>query len=181
MPDPGPHLNQPSDREMPQQPSEASDKLAAAGQVRTQTDSLVMRIGERLQAIREGRLERSLRPPSGIDLSSNDYLGLSQHPRVVQAMIDAIEREGVGSTGSRLLRGDREAFAEIERRFAAFKGAERALYFSSGYLANLAVLTTFAEKDDVVFSDALNHASLIDAVRLARADYVIYPHSDVTS
>jgi 8-amino-7-oxononanoate synthase len=141
-------------------------------------DSLVMRIRERLQAIREGRLERSLRPPSGIDLSSNDYLGLSQHPRVVQAMIDAVEREGVGSTGSRLLRGEREAFADLERRFAAFKGAERALYFSSGYLANLAVLTTFAEGGDVILSDSRNHASLIDAGRLSSARRIVFPHKD---
>jgi 8-amino-7-oxononanoate synthase len=141
-------------------------------------DSLVARIRERLQAIREGRLERSLRPPAGIDFSSNDYLGLSTHPRVVQATIDAIEREGVGSTGSRLLRGEREAFAEIERRFAAFKGAERALYFSSGYLANLAVLTTFAEGGDVILSDSRNHASLIDAGRLSSARRIVFPHKD---
>jgi 8-amino-7-oxononanoate synthase len=142
-------------------------------------DTLAVRIRERLHAIREGRLERSLRPPSGLDLSSNDYLGLSTHPRVVQAMVAAIEREGVGSTGSRLLRGEREAFAEIERRFAVFKGAERALYFSSGYLANLAVLTTFAEGGDVILSDSRNHASLIDAGRLSSAKRVVFPHKDV--
>jgi 8-amino-7-oxononanoate synthase len=142
-------------------------------------DALAGRIRERLHAIREGRLERSLRPPSGLDLSSNDYLGLSTHPRVVQAMVAAIEREGVGSTGSRLLRGDREAFAEIERRFAVFKGAERALYFSSGYLANLAVLTTFAEGGDVILSDSRNHASLIDAGRLSSARRIVFPHRDV--
>jgi 8-amino-7-oxononanoate synthase len=141
-------------------------------------ETLATRIRERLQAIREGRLERSLRPPSGIDLSSNDYLGLSTHPRVVAAMIGAIEREGVGSTGSRLLRGDRESFAEIERRFAAFKGTERALYFSSGYLANLAVLTTFAEGGDVILSDSRNHASLIDAGRLSSARRIVFPHKD---
>jgi 8-amino-7-oxononanoate synthase len=141
-------------------------------------DPLATRIRERLHAIREGRLERSLRPPSGIDFSSNDYLGLSTHPRVVQAMIAAIEREGVGSTGSRLLRGDRESFADIERRFAVFKGAERALYFSSGYLANLAVLTTFAEGGDVILSDSRNHASLIDAGRLSSAKRIVFPHKD---
>jgi len=141
-------------------------------------DTLAIRILERLQAIREGRLERSLMPPSGIDFSSNDYLCLSTHSRVMQAMIDAVEREGVGSTGSRLLRGEREAFAAIERRFAAFKGAERALYFSSGYLANLAVLTTFAEGGDVILSDSRNHASLIDAGRLSSARRIVFPHKD---
>src|SRR5262245_54452904 len=98
-------------------------------------DTLAARVLERLQAIRDGGLERSLRPPTGIDLSSNDYLGLANHPHVVRAMIEGVAREGVGSTGSRLLRGDRVAFADIERRFAEFKGTERALYFSSGYLA----------------------------------------------
>lgn len=88
-------------------------------------------------------------------------------------------REGCGSTGSRLLRGDRDAFAAVEARFASFKGAERALFLSSGYLANLAVLGTFAEPGDVVFSDERNHASLIDAVRLSRASKVVFPHNDV--
>jgi 8-amino-7-oxononanoate synthase len=141
-------------------------------------DILATRVRERLQALREGRLERSLRPPSGIDFSSNDYLGLATHPSVIQAVIDAVEQGGVGSTGSRLLRGDRESFAEIERRFAAFKGAERALYFSSGYLANLAVLSTFAEGGDVILSDARNHASLIDAGRLSSARRIVFPHKD---
>jgi 8-amino-7-oxononanoate synthase len=144
-------------------------------------DALAARVHERLRAIQDGRLERSMRPPSGIDLSSNDYLGLSNHPYVVQAMIDAVRREGVGSTGSRLLRGDRTAFADIERRFAAFKGAERALYFSSGYLANLAVVTTFAEGGDVILSDSRNHASLIDAGRLSAARRIVFPHKDVAA
>ena len=144
-------------------------------------DSLADRISDRLASIREDGLERSLRPPSGVDFCSNDYLGLSQHPAVKQAMIDGVVREGTGSTGSRLLRGDRTAFTGVERTFAAFKGAERALYFSSGYLANLAVLTTLAERDDVIFSDARNHASLIDGVRLSAADYVVFPHADLAS
>jgi 8-amino-7-oxononanoate synthase len=139
---------------------------------------LATRVRERLQALRESRLERSLRPPSGIDFSSNDYLGLANHPSVIQAVVDAVEQEGVGSTGSRLLRGDRESFAALERRFAAFKGAERALYFSSGYLANLAVLTTFAEGGDVILSDSRNHASLIDAGRLSSARRIVFPHKD---
>ena len=139
---------------------------------------LERRIRARIASIRANQLERTLRQPSGIDLSSNDYLGLSSHPRLTQAMADAVLRDGVGSTGSRLLRGDRPAFADVERRFAAFKGAERALYFSSGYLANLAVLTALAETGDLIFSDARNHASLIDACRLSRADCVVFPHND---
>src|SRR5262249_23679209 len=84
-------------------------------------------------------------------------------------------------TGSRLLRGERDAFASLERRFAAFKGTERALYFSSGYLANLAVLTTFPEEKDVIFSDTLNHASLIDGVRLSAGRRVIFSHTDIAA
>jgi 8-amino-7-oxononanoate synthase len=87
-------------------------------------------------------------------------------------------REGVGSTGSRLLRGQRDAFAAIEARFAAFKGADRSLFFSSGYLANLAVLSALTESGDVLFSDERNHASLIDGARLSRARTVICPHND---
>jgi len=140
--------------------------------------SLASRTLARLRAIRDAGLERTLRPPSGIDLSSNDYLCLSQHPRLKSAMADAIAAEGVGSTGSRLLRGDRRALTNVEHQFAEFKGTERALYFSSGYLANLAVLTTLPEKGDLIFSDERNHASLIDAARLSRAARMIFPHND---
>jgi 8-amino-7-oxononanoate synthase len=122
-----------------------------------------------------------LRPPSGVDLSSNDYLGLSRHPLLRQRLAEAVVREGCGSTGSRLLRGDRECFAQLEQRFAAFKSAGRALYFSSGYLANLAVLTTFTEAGDVIYSDERNHASLIDGIRLSRASRRIFPHNDIAA
>ena len=141
-------------------------------------DTLEVRVRARLHDIRDDGLERTLHAPSGVDLSSNDYLGLSTHPRLKKAMADGVLRDGVGSTGSRLLRGHRTAFEDVERRFAEFKGAERALYFSSVYLANLAVLTTFAEKSDVIYSDERNHASLIDACRLSRAERVVFPHND---
>jgi len=87
----------------------------------------------------------------------------------------------VGSTGSRLLRGERDAFTALEQRFARFKGTERALYFSSGYLANLAVMTTFAEADDIIVSDERNHASLIDGIRLSPARREIVAHNDVAA
>jgi 8-amino-7-oxononanoate synthase len=134
------------------------------------------RIRSRLSELRSHDLLRTMRPPAGVDLSSNDYLQLSRHPRVSGAFARGIAAEGAGSTGSRLLRGERAAFEALEERFAAFKGTPRALFFSSGYLANLAVLTTLAEAGDVVFSDALNHASLIDGVRLSRASRVVFPH-----
>src|SRR5262245_66308414 len=97
-----------------------------------------------MRSLEENGLRRTLRPPAGIDLCSNDYLGLAQHPRIKAAMAAAVEREGAGSTGSRLLRGERDSLAALERRFAQFKGAERALYLASGYRARLAVVRTFA-------------------------------------
>jgi 8-amino-7-oxononanoate synthase len=134
-----------------------------------------------MRSLEENGLRRTLRSPAGIDLSSNDYLGLAQHPRIKAAMAAAVEREGAGSTGSRLLRGERDSFAALERRFAQLKGTERALYFSSGYLANIAVMTTFAEAGDVIVSDTHNHASLIDGIRLSPARRHIFPHNDVAA
>ena len=126
-------------------------------------------------------LLRTLRPPTGIDLSSNDYLQLASHPDVVSRFAEAVRQSGAGSTGSRLLRGEREAFARVEGRFAALKQTDGSLFFSSGYLANLAVLTTLPETGDVIFSDARNHASLIDGSRLSRATTVVFPHNDVAA
>ena len=92
-------------------------------------------------------------------------------------MAAAVCAMGAGSTGSRLLRGERDCFTALEQRFAKFKGTDRSLYFSSGYLANLAVLTTFPEAGDTIFSDERNHASLIDGARLSRAGRVVFPHN----
>src|SRR6266700_2166951 len=143
-----------------------------------QLSSLTGRLRDRLTRIDAEGLRRTLLPPSGIDLSSNDYLGLANYPLLKQRMAEAVLAEGVGSTGSRLLRGERESFARLEQSFARFKVVERSLYFSSGYLANLAVLATFPEAGDVIFSDERNHASLIDGVRLSRARCVVFPHND---
>jgi 8-amino-7-oxononanoate synthase len=131
-----------------------------------------------------GRLEsrgllRTLRAPAGIDLSSNDYLALADHPAVVGAMADAVREGGCGSGGSRLLRGHRPLFDRAEAAFAALKQTERALYFSSGYLANLAVLSTFPQRGDVILSDRLNHASLRDGARLSPARRTVFPHRDL--
>src|ERR1700692_4546046 len=87
------------------------------------------RLTERLARIDAEGLRRTLRPPSGIDLCSNDYLGFANHPLLKQKMADAVIAEGVGSTGSRLLRGERTSFARVEEQFARFKGTERSLYF----------------------------------------------------
>jgi 8-amino-7-oxononanoate synthase len=143
------------------------------------SNSLEARVAARLAALKAAGLLRSLAPPSGFDFSSNDYLNLARHPLLVERLIEAASREGCGSTGSRLLRGERDVFRAVEQRFARFKDVERALYFSSGYLANLAVMTTLAERGDVIFSDERNHASLIDGIRLSAARRVIFPHNDV--
>ncbi len=145
------------------------------------TPRLSLRLADRLAAIDAEGLRRTLRPPAGIDLCSNDYLGLADHPLLKQRMADAVMAEGVGSTGSRLLRGERTNFARVEERFARFKGAERSLYFSSGYLANLAVLTTFPGAGDAIYCDERNHASLIDGARLSRARRVVFPHNDTAA
>jgi len=143
--------------------------------------SLRERVRARLGDLEENGLLRTLRPPAGADLSSNDSLGLAGDPRIRDAMIAAVACDGVGSTGSRLLRGERERFTALEARFARFKGTERSLYFSSGYLANIAVMTTFAEGDDVIVSDERNHASLIDGIRLSPAQREIIAHNDVAA
>lgn len=142
-------------------------------------NSLADRVRSRLADLQASNLIRTLRPPAGIDFSSNDYLGLAREGRVVDAFVAAARRDGCGSTGSRLLRGERLTFSTVEHRFAAFKGAERSLFFGSGYLANLATLTTFPEAGDVIFSDERNHASIIDGIRLSRARAVVFPHHDV--
>jgi 8-amino-7-oxononanoate synthase len=139
------------------------------------------RTRRRLQDFGAQGLTRRPAAPSGIDLSSNDYLQFASHPLLKARMAAAVMREGCGSTGSRLLRGERECFSRVERRFAAFKGAEAALYFGSGYAANLGVLSTFLEEGDAVFFDRLNHASLIDGMKLGRARKIIFPHSDLVA
>src|SRR6185295_9041183 len=108
----------------------------------SETHPLEGRIAAHMATLADAQLLRTLKPPQGIDFSSNDYLTLSQDPRLKERMIAGVTAEGCGSTGSRLLRGERDSFSELERSFAAFKGTERSLYLSSGYLANLAVLTT---------------------------------------
>lgn len=145
------------------------------------SDALEARVRTRLDQLEASGLRRSLEEPRGIDLCSNDYLGFARHPRIRGRFARAVELLGVGSTGSRLLRGHRESFRRIEERFARFKGAPSALYFGSGWAANLGVLTTFLTDGDLVFSDSLNHASLIDGMRLSKARRIIYPHCDANA
>ena len=111
-------------------------------------------------------------------LCSNNYLGIANHPALVKKMIDATERFGAGSGASRLISGTMSAHAELEARLATFKGTEAALFFNSGYAANTGILQGLFGPDDLIFSDQLNHASIIDGCRLARARTVVYPHCD---
>lgn len=112
-------------------------------------------------------------------LCSNNYLGLADHPRVRRAAADAAERYGAGAGGSRLISGDMELHRTLEAHLARFKGSESALLFGSGYLANIGIVGALASEGGVVFSDELNHASIIDGCRLARADTFVYRHRDL--
>jgi 8-amino-7-oxononanoate synthase len=110
---------------------------------------------------------------------SNDYLGLANHPRIVEVAIDAALRHGVGEGASHLLSGHSVVHERLEATLAQFLEMPRALLFSSGYQANIGAITALAGPEDAIFSDELNHASLIDGVRLSRAQVVRYPHADL--
>ena len=114
-----------------------------------------------------------------LDLASNDYLGLTRDPRVVEGAIAATRRWGAGSTGSRLVTGSTQAHHDLEDALAAHVGTEAGVVLSSGYLANLGLITSLAQRGDLVVSDAQNHASIIDACRLSRADVVVTPTGSV--
>jgi 8-amino-7-oxononanoate synthase len=114
-----------------------------------------------------------------VQFASNDYLGLTQHPKVVAAAHDALDRWGAGAGAARLIVGSRPVHTELERALATWKRAESAVLFPTGFATNLGVLTTFAGPDVLVCSDELNHASIIDGTRLARAEVAVYPHRDL--
>ena len=137
------------------------------------------RLAATLTELRHAGLLRHMRLPNGIDLVSNDYLGLAEHPYLGEAMRAALDRVPPGSGGSRLLRGHHDAFERAEARLASFSGSESALLFGSGYAANIGLLQAVVSRDDLIVSDAHNHASLIDGMRLTRAETVIYPHQDL--
>jgi glycine C-acetyltransferase/8-amino-7-oxononanoate synthase len=147
---------------------------------------------ERLDELKELGLHRRLRMVSGpqgprvvldgkpvLLLCSNNYLGLADHPRVREAAAEAAMRWGVGAGASRLVSGNMTLHRRLEERLAEFKGAEAALLFGSGYLANIGVIPALARKHQVVFSDELNHASIIDGCRLAGAQAFVYRHGDM--
>ncbi len=115
-----------------------------------------------------------------LSFCSNDYLGLANHPGITQAFIKGAQEYGVGAGASHLISGHMRPHEELEIALAKFVGLPRALYFSSGYMANTGVIPTLAGEGDAIFSDALNHACIIDGARLSRAEVRIYAHADVT-
>lgn len=138
------------------------------------------RLGAELADLESQAQLRHLENPGGIDLSSNDYLGLATDPRMKQTILQAVDSAPrIASTGSRLLSGHDEAWTALEAEFAKWVGAEAALYFTSGYAANVGLLSAILRAEDVVFSDSANHASLIDGMRLAKCKRVIFPHLDL--
>jgi 8-amino-7-oxononanoate synthase len=152
----------------------------------------MLTIAERLEELRERGLHRRLRLIEGAQgstvtldgrpvllLCSNNYLGLADRAEVREAAAKAALRWGAGAGASRLISGTMEPHRELEARLADFKGSEAALLFGSGYLANTGVIAALAGRDEVVFSDELNHASIVDGCRLSRAETVVYRHGDV--
>ncbi len=135
------------------------------------------------QQRRQAGLRRSLRPRPAVatelDLASNDYLGLSQHPDVIDGGVAALRIWGAGATGSRLVTGDTELHQQFESELAGYVGASAALLFSSGYTANLGAVVGLSGPGSLLVSDAHSHASLVDACRLSRARVVVTPHRDV--
>ncbi|WP_310786186.1 8-amino-7-oxononanoate synthase [Mycobacterium sp. Z3061] len=134
---------------------------------------------------REAGLRRSLRPrppvSTELDLASNDYLGLSQHPDVIDGGVQALRVWGAGATGSRLVTGDTELHAQFETELADYVGAAAGLVFSSGYTANLGAVVSLSGPGSLLVSDAYSHASLVDACRLSRARVVVTPNRDVAA
>jgi glycine C-acetyltransferase len=149
-------------------------------------------ITERIDELKEQGIYRRLsvlESPAGarcringrevVNLSSNNYLGLANHPRLIQAAKEAVEKWGVGAGAVRTIVGNMAIHEELEKKLAAFKHAEAVLVFSSGFTANAGVIPAVVDAGDVIISDELNHASIIDGCKLSKADVVRYRHSDM--
>ncbi|MCK9862957.1 8-amino-7-oxononanoate synthase [Paenibacillus sp. ATY16] len=114
-----------------------------------------------------------------LNLSSNDYLGLAQHPGIVEAMRDSLLIEGAGAGASRLVTGNRKPYALLEEAIAEWQRSGKALVFANGYMANIGVISAIVNRYDAVFSDQLNHASIVDGIILSRAEHARYRHNDM--
>jgi glycine C-acetyltransferase len=155
------------------------------------TDTKIAWINEEIANLKEQGLFthiRTLGSPQGawlvvdgrrvLNFSSNNYLGLANHPRLVAAAKQAMDDYGVGPAAVRTIAGTMDLHVQLEERLAAFKGAEAAITFQGGFMANLAVVPALMSRGDVIFSDELNHASIIDGCRLSRAEIVRFRHAD---
>jgi glycine C-acetyltransferase len=149
-------------------------------------------LGTELESLKQQGLYRTLRVLDGkpeahaifdhksvVNLSSNNYLGLATHPKLVAAALDAVQRFGVGSGAVRTISGTMAMHMELERRLATFKHVESVVVFQSGFAANAGTVAAVLTKDDVIVSDELNHASIIDGCRLSKAPIKVFPHKDV--
>ncbi len=149
-------------------------------------------ISEEIRQLKRSNLERRLRLIESaqrpeiilngrkvINLCSNNYLGLANSQYLKKAAIDAIKKYGIGSCASRLISGNMVLHEELETRIARYKKADCALLFNSGYHANIGIVPAIVTEGDLVLSDELNHASIIDGCRLSKAEIVVYPHKDV--
>ena len=148
--------------------------------------------GEELAALERQGLKRRLRDMTGaqgrkiildgkevLNFCSNNYLGLADDPRLREAAVGCIQKEGIGSGASRLICGNMAAHRELETTIARFKGAESCLTFSTGYMANAGIISSVFGRDDMIFCDRLNHASIIDGIILSQAKFKRYPHNDM--
>jgi len=155
------------------------------------TDPLAF-LSNELDALKQQGLYRRLRVLEGepsahttfdhksvVNLSSNNYLGLATHPKLKQAALDAVAKYGVGSGAVRTISGTMEMHMELERRLATFKRVESVVVFQSGFAANAGTVAAVLTKDDVIISDELNHASIIDGCRLSKAPIKVFPHKDI--
>jgi 8-amino-7-oxononanoate synthase len=149
-------------------------------------------LANELEKLHEQHLFRELKSVAGpsaewveiegkrlLNLSSNNYLGIAGHPLLKTAAIQAVQRLGCGATASRLIVGNYELYNQAEKDLASFKNTEEALLFNSGYTANIGIITALASREDIIISDKINHASIIDGIRLSGADFLRYRHTDM--
>ncbi len=147
-----------------------------------------------LEVLAEKGLRRTLRQLKGsqgreviidgrevLNFCSNNYLGLADDKRLIEAVQQSLEQEGFGSGASRLVCGNMEAHQQLEKTIAKFKGTERCLLFSSGYMANVGIISSLFNRNDIIFSDKLNHASIVDGIVLSRAHLKRYPHGNMSA
>ena len=149
----------------------------------TELDSLKRQGLYRQLRVLEGKPEAhtTYDQKSVVNLSSNNYLGLTTHPKLIAAALDAVQRYGVGSGAVRTISGTMAMHLELERRLAKFKHVESVVVFQSGFAANAGTVAAVLTKDDVIISDELNHASIIDGCRLSKAPIMVFPHKDVAA